>query len=361
MNEHTDDAQTVPLQTVSTETAQTTQLTTVPADMQSDIAQSTVPMKTVPLETTTTTPLPRVTSDAQDTATLPVTPDTVPIQTSVVKNDDTETAADTKVLHTVADSATTAVIASVADTTNTAVMDIPDDPTVAVPAEPKLALHDEPTLTLPADSASDDDTNVDSLHLADVADIDDVQPVFSGATVDSTPVDSADQAASTTSSVAPEGASAASPIASGENSVREESSAAQSIPLYTANPAAASGSISATGTTAGQPPMWSQSQQSQSQPQPQPTGDQSSVHQSDTAADAPRKTGPSVATIVLGTCVLLLGAVSLAPIGWLSWSWSTDPRVTAAVAFAVFGGLLVLVAVIWSLASLLHHRKHDSH
>lgn len=355
MNERTDDAQTVPLQTVSLETvplqtAQTTQLPTMPADVQSDIAQQTVPMKTVSVETTT--PLPRVTSDAPDTATLPVAQDTVPVQTPTVQNDDaaddTQMIADTKVLHTVADSATTAVIATVADTANTAVMDIPDEPTVA--------LHDEPTVAVPADSAGDD-ANTDSLHLADVADIDDVQPVFSGATVDSTPVDSADQAASTTSFVVPEiasaDASAASPIASDENTAREKLSAAQSIPLYTARPATASG---VTGATAGQSPVWSQSQ-----PQSQPASSQTSTHQSDTAADVPRKTGPSVATIVLGACVLLLGAVSLAPIGWLSWSWSTDPRVTAAVAFAVFGGLLVLVAVIWSLASLLHHRKHDSH
>ena len=354
MNEHTDDAQTVPLQAVSTETAQTTQLPTVPADVQSD-AQSTVPMKTVALETATTTPLPTVTSGAQDTATLPVTQDTVPIQTSPASSDDTETVADTKVLHTVADSATTAVITTAADTANTAVMDIPDEPT--------LALHDEPTLAMPADSA-DDDANTDSLHLADVADIDDIddiQPVFSQAAADTTTADSADRNASTTSPVASEDAPATSPITSGESAMREESSAAQSIPLYTANPAAASGSIGATSTTAGQLPMWSQSQQSQSQPQPQPAGDQPSVHQSDAVANVPHKTGPSAATIVLGACVLLLGAVSLAPIGWLSWSWSTDPRVTAAIAFAVFGGILVLVAVIWSIASLLHHRKHDAH
>ena len=325
MNERTNDAQTVPLKTVQ-------------LAAQSDIAQPTVPMKTVSVETTT--PLPRVTSDAQDTATLPVTQDTAPVQSPPTSCDDTKTVADTKVLHTVADSATTAVIATVADTANTAVMDVPDEPTVAVPA----------------DSAGDD-VNTDSLHLADVADIDDVQPVFSEATVDSTPVDSAEQAASTTSFVVPEGASAdasaASPIASDENTAREKLSAAQSIPLYTAHPAMASGMD---GVNGGQPPVWSQSQ-----PQSQPAGSQTSAHQSDAAADVPRKTGPSVATIVLGACVLLLGAVSLAPIGWFSWSWSTDPRVTAAVAFAVFGGLLVLVAVIWSLASLLHHRKHDSH
>ncbi|MBT1160463.1 hypothetical protein [Bifidobacterium sp. SO1] len=77
-----------------------------------------------------------------------------------------------------------------------------------------------------------------------------------------------------------------------------------------------------------------------------------------------RKTGPSAATIVLGVCVLLLGVFSVLlgeyfPLGWVmqSWMWVMDPRITAAIAFAGFGGVLVLAAVIWSLANMLHSRK----
>lgn len=88
--------------------------------------------------------------------------------------------------------------------------------------------------------------------------------------------------------------------------------------------------------------------------------------QSDPQPVAPtviRKTGPSVATIVLGVCVLVLGVAGVVfgwyfPISWMaSWTWTTDPRVFAAVGFAVFGGLMVLVAVIWALASMVRSRK----
>lgn len=78
-----------------------------------------------------------------------------------------------------------------------------------------------------------------------------------------------------------------------------------------------------------------------------------------------RKTGPSAATIMLGVCVLVLGVISALlgmyfPLGWILQSWTLDPRITAAIGFAAIGGILVLVAVIWSIASMISSRKRPA-
>ena len=76
-----------------------------------------------------------------------------------------------------------------------------------------------------------------------------------------------------------------------------------------------------------------------------------------------RPTGASMATIVFGLLGVLLGAVMIAlgvtfPASMLQW-FDADPRVVVAIGFAGVGGVLVLVAIVWSVAKLLAPRKGD--
>ncbi|MBW3092708.1 hypothetical protein KIH79_07055 [Bifidobacterium sp. 82T10] len=74
-----------------------------------------------------------------------------------------------------------------------------------------------------------------------------------------------------------------------------------------------------------------------------------------------RKTGPNVAAIVFGVLGILLGSVTLLfgldyPTNLFFWL-EADPRVVAAIACAVVGGALVLIAIIWSLATMIGSRS----
>ena len=76
-----------------------------------------------------------------------------------------------------------------------------------------------------------------------------------------------------------------------------------------------------------------------------------------------RPTGASMATIVFGLLGVLLGAVMIAlgvtfPASMLQW-FDADPRVVVAIGFAGVGGVLVLVAIVWSVAKMLAPRKGD--
>lgn len=70
-----------------------------------------------------------------------------------------------------------------------------------------------------------------------------------------------------------------------------------------------------------------------------------------------RKTGPSVPTIILGTLGLVLGAV-VAAFGWffpmdVIMNPVVNIRVFIAALFAILGGILIVVALMWALASWL--------
>ena len=76
-----------------------------------------------------------------------------------------------------------------------------------------------------------------------------------------------------------------------------------------------------------------------------------------------RKRGPSGATIVFAVFMLLVGGVSLAmglyfPLTSFNW-FTMDPRVAIAMGCAALGGLLIVVAIVWSLATLIHSHKQD--
>lgn len=76
-----------------------------------------------------------------------------------------------------------------------------------------------------------------------------------------------------------------------------------------------------------------------------------------------RKRGPSGATIVFAVFMLLVGGVSLAmglyfPLTSFTW-FTMDPRVAIAMGCAALGGLLIVVAIVWSLATIVHSHKQD--
>lgn len=76
-----------------------------------------------------------------------------------------------------------------------------------------------------------------------------------------------------------------------------------------------------------------------------------------------RKRGPSGATIVFAVFMLLVGGVSLAmglyfPLTSFNW-FTMDPRVAIAMGCAALGGLLIVVAIVWSLATIIHSHKQD--
>lgn len=76
-----------------------------------------------------------------------------------------------------------------------------------------------------------------------------------------------------------------------------------------------------------------------------------------------RKRGPSGATIVFAVFMLLVGGVSLAmglyfPLTSFTW-FTMDPRIAIAMGCAALGGLLIVVAIVWSLATIIHSHKQD--
>lgn len=76
-----------------------------------------------------------------------------------------------------------------------------------------------------------------------------------------------------------------------------------------------------------------------------------------------RKTGPSVATIVFGVLLMLCGIVAV----MLAYGFpatllpglGADPRVVAAIGCGAFGGILVVVAVVWAVMRIIRPKRDD--
>ncbi|RSX52800.1 hypothetical protein D2E25_1371 [Bifidobacterium goeldii] len=79
-----------------------------------------------------------------------------------------------------------------------------------------------------------------------------------------------------------------------------------------------------------------------------------------------QKTGLSSGTIVLGVFMLIIGLIGLIiglygvtlPLTLLSWI-SDDPRVLFAIGCASIGGLLILVAIIWSIIKVISNSRSN--
>ncbi|MBW3078664.1 hypothetical protein [Bifidobacterium simiiventris] len=252
-------------------------------------------------ELTLTTPLPAVEDTVAETTVLPVEE-----RTAILPTVD---AGDTK----------TAVLPIVGtgdgETVQTSVLPVPD-------------AADASTVAMPAvrNGAGDEDAEMDAGSAANAS-------------------DAADVATDTTTTAAGDRT----------DDRHAAADAASSIPLYTAaRPQPASAAAAPSGPGAGDP----------RRPSTNPPYAQMPDDSTPPATAVVRRTGPSAATITLGVCVLVLGVLSVLlgayfPLGWVIQTWTLDPRIAAAIMFAGFGGVLVLVAVIWSLATMLHGRKRD--
>ncbi|NEG89677.1 hypothetical protein [Bifidobacterium aerophilum] len=294
--------------------------------------------KTMPL----TTPLPTVAgpADGETPAPTAVLPEVSDDKITVLPVDDQEPA--------------TMVLTTAADTSNTMVMDAVD-----------------------GDAAPHSD---DPLHLRDVADIEpteSIEPADPTGTVEPTkPIRATaplPMSATDTSSTIPLYTAVRSPQsdpfatderntpATGASEAVDASGTVDSA-ASAAGAAFGAGPSGAADTGHPQPPTAGQSYA------PTPGGPIPPITTPAGSAAQPeiiRKTGPSAATIMLGVCVLVLGVISTLlgmyfPLGWILQSWTLDPRITAAIGFAAIGGILVLVAVIWSIASMISSRKRPA-
>jgi hypothetical protein len=131
------------------------------------------------------------------------------------------------------------------------------------------------------------------------------------------------------------------------NGAHEEHSenTASSIPLYSTQP-----SVSASAFHENPRMLGEQSRQTYIQVPHEPRAQRPIL----------QKTGSSVATIVLGSLLLVLGVIALVlgmqfPLTLFS-SFGADPRMMIALGCAAIGGVLLVVAAGWSLASFIRNR-----
>ncbi|OZG68043.1 DUF308 domain-containing protein [Bifidobacterium eulemuris] len=125
------------------------------------------------------------------------------------------------------------------------------------------------------------------------------------------------------------------------------------VPLYATQPpsggsAARGGSVPQGGNPWAQP-----GPQPFVQVPPQPVTERPVIH----------KTGPSVATIVLGVLLAIMGVIAIVfgmetPI--LSLDFVADSRMMVGAIFGVVGGGLVLVAIIWGLVGLVRSKRQSA-
>lgn len=261
--------------------------------------------------------------------------------------------ADTKVLHTVADESDTTVIAKSADASDTT------DTTVIVTAADTANTAVMDTLAMPEASDRADDaehkpatTQTIPLYTASPAGVAD--PVagmagMAGMAETASVAGSVAGPAGATGAAGDAGSTAGKPNAANDAAAANKATAAND----------AAGTVGSQSTAS---PVAMTGRQTEDTRADTPRATERATERT-TGRTAGRATGPSAATIIFGVCILLLGGVSVAfgwffPVDWISWAWSADPRIAAAFAFASFGGLLVVIAIIWSIASLVRNRKH---
>lgn len=258
--------------------------------------------------------------------------------------------ADTKVLHTVADESDTAVIAKPADATDTT------DTTVIVTAADTANTAVMDTLAMPEASDHADDaehkpatTQTIPLYTASPAGVADPVAGMAGMAETASVAGSVAGPAGATGAAGDAGSAAGKPNAVDDAAAANKATAAND----------AAGTVGSQSTAS---PVAMTGRQTEDTRADTPRATERATERT-TERTAGRATGPSAATIIFGVCILLLGGVSVAfgwffPVDWISWAWSADPRIAAAFAFASFGGLLVVIAMIWSIASLVRNRKH---
>lgn len=75
-----------------------------------------------------------------------------------------------------------------------------------------------------------------------------------------------------------------------------------------------------------------------------------------------RPRGPSIGTIALSACLIVVGLVTLT-VGWrfpetdLTWLGS-DPRIFSVVVCMIVCMVLIVIAVIWSVATIIYNMTH---
>ena len=161
-----------------------------------------------------------------------------------------------------------------------------------------------------------------------------------------------------------------SPAESGSAPAADSADAVNTIPLYTtAPPLQSPAAVGATHEGSGQDDVGAQGTGNGNGMSTGTGSSQPYVYVPATAAQPQpllEKTGPSKATIVLGALMLCLGVIALLlglrfPSMVMFTQFQADPRVYVAVICGVVGVILVVVAVAWALATLIHRlRRGDS-
>ncbi|MFC5222555.1 hypothetical protein [Bifidobacterium leontopitheci] len=84
-------------------------------------------------------------------------------------------------------------------------------------------------------------------------------------------------------------------------------------------------------------------------------------------ADAPasrRPRGPSVGTIALAACLFVVGGVAVMiglPFPDLALTWMrSDPRILGVVILSLVSVVVIIIAVIWSVATIIYNMTHPT-
>ncbi|OZG63165.1 hypothetical protein BLEM_0430 [Bifidobacterium lemurum] len=125
------------------------------------------------------------------------------------------------------------------------------------------------------------------------------------------------------------------------------------VPLYSTQPPSGGSTASGGSAPQGDNPWAQPGPQPFVQVAPQPVAERPVIY----------KTGPSVATIVLGVLLAIMGVIAIAfgmetPI--LSLNFVADSRMMVGAIFGVVGGGLVLIAIIWGVAGLVRSKRQSA-